>query len=47
MTKMHVHNNPLFCLQLGILEDIVGVKVRNGKGCARGVSLAQLSCVMM
>ena len=44
MTKMHVHSNPLLCLQLGIL---LGLKCGMVRDRAREVSLEQVSCRLM
>ena len=45
MAKMHVHNIPLLSLQMGFLGILFGLKC--GWGCARVVSLAQVSCIVI
>ena len=44
---LNVLNNLVLTLQLGILGILLGLMGRIVKGCVRGVSLAQVSCILM
>ena len=47
MAMLNVLNNPVLTLQLGILGKLLGLMGGIVKGCVRGVSLAQVNCILM
>ena len=47
LAKIHAYNNLVLCLQPGILGILLGLECGMIRDCAREVSLAQVSCILM